>query len=730
MKKKLAVIFLSICLILTLIPSVSAAGEYSGKIVILHSNDVHGAIDGYAYISGLKKDFEDKGARVILADAGDYSQGEPYVSTTKGEDAVKMMNAAGYDVVGLGNHEFDYGYPKLTENMMLAHFKVLCANIIDDETGNSIYDAYTILDIDGVQVGFFGIDTPETRTKANPALIKGLTFLGDDDMYDCAHAQVNALEDQGADVIVCIAHLGVDNESEPNRSYDLLKNVEGIDIVLDGHSHTVMESGDNGEPIQSTGTKFENVGVVIIDENDSKIEDHYLIKVDDSTPKDDDVAAQAQQIKNRVDDEYGQVFARSDVELNGNKAPGNRTEETNMGDLITDSMRWAIVKDSDSIKVDADHVVALTNGGGIRAPIHVGDITKKDVNTVLPFGNTVALVYVKGSDLLEALEASTYCTPGAVGGFPQVAGINFTVDTDYPYDQNAETYPASTYYGPKSIKRVTINDINGKPFNEDDTYAVITNNFVAAGGDTYYAFASSTDQFDTGLPLDEVLMDYITTELDGVVGAKYANPQGRITVLTGHELEEVPETEPTCTTEGCISHFKCKKCGKLFRDADGQEEITEDDVALATVADNHVPKIQGEKEPTCTEDGYTGDEVCAECGEILSVGAAIPATGHDTEVQNAKEPTCTEEGYTGDEVCKNCGEIISKGHAISATGHKDDDNDGKCDTCGEAMSDATPSKTGDTVAIASIAILFVLCMASTPYIIAFNRKKRNSVEVK
>lgn len=752
MKKKIAVIFLSICLVLTLIPSVSAAvdGEYSGKIVILHSNDVHGAIDGYAYIAGLRDDFESKGARVILADAGDYSQGSPYVSTKKGEDAVTMMNAAHYDVAGLGNHEFDYGYAQLKDNMTSAHFKVLCANIIDDESDSPIFDARTVIDVNGTKIGFFALDTPETSTKANPALIRGLSFLGRDDLYDCAQEQINALEDEDVDVIVCIAHLGVDDESKPNRSYDLLENVEGIDIVLDGHSHTVMESGDNGEPIQSTGTKFENVGVVIIDEDTASIEDHYLIKVEESTPKNTQVAAAAEVIKNRVDEEYNLVFAQSEVELNGAKAPGNRTEETNLGDLITDSMRWVILKDEGSVKVDADNVIALTNGGGIRAPIHIGEITKKDVNTVLPFGNTVTVIYVKGSVLLEALEASTYCTPGAVGGFPQVSGMKFTIDTDYPYDANDDTYPGSVYYGPKSIKRVTIDEINGKPFDENATYAVITNDFVAAGGDTYYAFANESDdsaesinlrgrarntvnvksveQFDTGRPLDEVLMQYITEELGGVVGSQYENPQGRITVLEGHELEEVAEKEPTCTTEGCKSHFKCKKCGKMFSDAEGQEELSEEDVVLAAVPDNHVPEIQGQKDPTCTEDGYTGDEVCAECGEVLNQGAVIPATGHDTEIRNAKEPTCDEEGYTGDEVCKNCGEIISKGSAISATGHKDDDKDGKCDVCGEAMPDGTPATTGDTVAIASLAILFVLCMTATPYIAAYNRKKRNAVK--
>jgi hypothetical protein len=193
-------------------------------------------------------------------------------------------------------------------------------------------------------------------------------------------------------------------------------------------------------------------------------------------------------------------------------------------------MLWCVQQDPDSITVDADHIVAITNGGGIRASVAAGDITKNNVNTVLPFGNTVAVVYVTGAELLEALEASTYCTPTAVGAFPQIAGMNITIDTTEDYDANEESYPESTYYGPASINRVTINSVNGADFNVEDVYAVVTNNFLAAGGDTYYAFASASDQFDTGMPLDEVLMDYITTELGGVVGQTYAEPQGRITV--------------------------------------------------------------------------------------------------------------------------------------------------------------------------------------------------------
>ena len=506
-------------------PAAAEAGEMAGKTVILHTNDVHGAIEGYAYITALKADYEAKGAEVILVDAGDYSQGTTYVSTTKGADAVTMMNAAGYDIVTLGNHEFDYGYAQLKDNMTKANFKVLCADVYKED-GTPIFDAnYTYTTKSGVKVGFFGMETPETQTKTNPALIKGLKF--DTDLKAVAEKQVEALKD--ADIVICLAHLGVDAESEPYRSTDLYAAVKGIDFIIDGHSHTVMTKGEKGEPIQSTGTAFANIGVIVIDDATKKIESNSLFEIKEDTAKDETVAAAAKVIVDRVNKEYGAVFAKSLVELNGAKAPnGNRDVETNNGDLITDAMVWKVLQNKDGLTVNEDHVVAITNGGGIRAAIKAGDVTKKDINTVLPFGNTVAVVYVTGEQLLEALEASTYCTPGAVGGFPQVSGINFTIRTGKDYDANKDTYPGSTYYGPASINRVTINSINGKEFKTNEIYAVVTNNFCAAGGDTYYAFAAASAQFDTGIPLDEAVMEYVTTELKGVIGEKYAAPQGRI----------------------------------------------------------------------------------------------------------------------------------------------------------------------------------------------------------
>ncbi len=514
--------------------------DVKDSIVILHSNDVHGAIEGYAKMAALKAMFEEAGANVIVVDAGDYIQGETYVSVSQGETAVELMNMVGYTLSTLGNHEFDYGYENMKALAEKADFEILAANILFE--GKPAFGTNKVVELGGKKVGFFGMDTPETATKAHPAKIKGVTFAGGEDMYKVAEAQIKELKDAKVDYIVCIGHLGIDDETaaNANRSIDLLEKVEGIDVFIDGHSHSTEaeiaektnEERKVGETyLTSTGTKFANIGVVVIDA-EGKITTDCVDTKAITVAEDDAIAARAAEIKAEIEADYGKAFAKSTVNLNGERAPGNRTEETNLGDLITDAMLWYATKED--LGVPAENVIAVTNGGGIRAAIAAGDISKNDVNKVLPFGNTVAVDYVSGAVLLEVLEASTFCTPTAIGGFPQVAGIEFTVDAAKAFDAG-ENYPGTTYAAPASINRVTITTINGKDFDPEATYAVVTNDFLAAGGDTYYALSVSDRITDTGAPLDEVLMQYITDVLEGTVGEKYAEPQGRITIVNRPE---------------------------------------------------------------------------------------------------------------------------------------------------------------------------------------------------
>lgn len=501
--------------------------EYEGKTIILHTNDVHGALEGYSYINPLREAFTEMGASVITVDNGDYSDGSLSLTETEGALAFELMDEVGYDIAGIGNHDFAFGVSKLLSNFASTKVKPICANLFEGE--NLLFDADTVIETDGIKIGFFGLATPETYTKVNPAMIKGLTFKASDDMFEIAKNETAELRTQ-CDIVICLAHLGTAVESTGNRSTDLYENVSTVDFIIDGHSHTVMEKGDNNEPIQSTGTGFENIGVIQIDNKTKKIEKNYLVKTD-GLPQDEKILTMVQNATRSVNYEYKQVFAKSEVFLDGARET-NRTQETNLGDLVADSLRWYAMEKT-SCTVADDHVVGLINGGAIRANLNIGDITKEDAHNVLPFGNTLSVVYVKGSDLLKILEASTFCSPDQIGGFPQVAGIEYTIDTAKDFDQG-DQYPDSTYHDPKTVNRVTINSVNGKAFEPTDTYAVVTNDFCESGGDTYYllkSYKDSGNSFNSGVAVDTVLIQFITEPLGGVIVSEYSEPLGRIHVI-------------------------------------------------------------------------------------------------------------------------------------------------------------------------------------------------------
>lgn len=542
--KKLSALFLALVMAFSLAVPAGAANwddDLTGHIVILHTNDVHGAIDNYASVAALKDAYEAAGAQVLLMDAGDFSQGSTSVNVSEGATAVELMNMAGYDVATTGNHEFDFGYANLKTLMESAEFPILAADAFTAEGDLAMDGDNLTFQLGDVTVGVFGLATPETATKAHPAKLEGVTFLAEDELFACAQEQVDELTAAGCDYIIALGHLGIDAESTGNRSIDLLENVTGIDVFIDGHSHSTQSdiaeetngTGMVGDTIlTSTGTKLESVGVVDIAADGtidaSTISMEELNATEGFTP-DQDIATRVSEINAQIEEDMGQVIGTSEVDLDGVRE-NVRASETNLGDLITDAMLWQAGQDNE--EVDA----AITNGGGIRASIAAGDITKKSVNDVLPFGNTLYVVELTGAELLEALEASTYCTPEPVGAFPQVAGIEFTINTGAAYDAG-ENYPGTTYAEPASINRVTIQTVGGQAFDADATYTIVTNDFLAAGGDTYYAFSAAESGYDTGISLDQVVMDYITEELDGTVtAAAYGQTANRIHTISYNDV--------------------------------------------------------------------------------------------------------------------------------------------------------------------------------------------------
>lgn len=575
MKKK----FLSLLLALAMVCSVAmpafaaeetaqytVPADVSGKLVILHTNDTHGSDEakagssiGTAGVAQLKKEFEAAGAEVILMSAGDAIMGGPLVSISKGEAAIEFMNAAKYDVMTIGNHEMDFGYDNLKDLIKIADFPVLGANVLDANTKKPVLESNKIFTTaSGLKVGVFGLATPETLTKADANKMQGITFSADaDDLYAAATAQVEALKKDGAEFIVCLGHLGVDEGSADLRSVDVCNNVEGIDLFVDGHSHTVMENGvpqdvdmlptfeNKSETlIVSTGTGLANVGVVVYDK-EAKTLTSDLISVKEYSKTDAEIVKMINAVSDENNVKYGDKIATTEVNLNGSRSGGagdsatsgtkvdfpvnvgNRTAETNLGDFAADAILWQARKVLGEDKVDA----SLTNGGGIRMTIAKGDVSKLDLLTVFPFGNTVVTLDVTGVQLLEALEAAAATLPTATGSFAQVSGITYIVTPIVPFE-STETYPLSTFAKPSNPGgRVTILTVGDKAFDPQATYTIATNDFTAGGGDSYRVFKDLPVKY-TGKTLDEALIAYTTDELKGVITAeRYGEPQGRIAVI-------------------------------------------------------------------------------------------------------------------------------------------------------------------------------------------------------
>lgn len=489
-------------------------GDLSGKTVILHTNDSHSRVSdnmGFAAVSALKKACEAAGAEVMLLDAGDTLHGLPFATVSKGESIVKVMNAVGYDAMTPGNHDFNYGTDRLLELRDEMDFPLLSANVTVRETGEELLDCHTVIEKAGVKYGIFGLSTPETSYKTNPSNVETVEF---EDPYRAAEKEVAELQEEGADMIIALAHIGIDGSSEVT-SEKIAAQVEGIDLIVDGHSHSTLENGIKVKDtlIVSTGEYINQIGAVVIGENQEM--NAYLVHTDEFGDRDAAVEDEIASIQKDIDKMLNVVIGHSDVELNGCREEV-RVSETNLGNLAADAIREATGAD-----------VVITNGGGIRASIPAGDITKKDLVTVFPFGNYVVTKRMKGIDLLAALEHGVRAYPESLGGFPQVSGVTFTLD--------ASAEPGS---------RIRDLKINGRPLYKYSYYTVATNDFMAAGGDDYSMIGQYPieNEFSS---LEEMLISYIQSN-----PAPESFAVGRMNVVNASTEQETSETEGTSGMAG------------------------------------------------------------------------------------------------------------------------------------------------------------------------------------
>ena len=556
MKKgfKLLSVAIVFALVLSMMSGVFAAvtlpgedDDLSGQLVILHTNDSHGRIKedgtsmGMSAVKYLANRYENAGASVLILDAGDTLHGLPIVTASRGESAVDVMNAVGYSAMAPGNHDFNYGYEHILELEEEMNFPVLAANVTYEADGSLVFGDHIVITCGEYTIGVFGMATPETVTKTNPNNVVGLDF-NEDNLAGIAQAQCDELKELGCDIIICLAHLGDDVSSTPYRSTDVLEQVTDIDLWIDGHSHSVLnDDGEahlvNGTLVASTGEYTKNIGVVTYDgaEFDAGLV-HYADLcntyeqdgeiITEFYGYDPEITALVQNYYDEMMEFYSEVVGHTDVLLNGTRE-FVRTQETNLGDLAADAILAAAP--------NADF--ALTNGGGIRANVEIGDIPRYDLFTVFPFGNMVATVELTGAQIVYILEAATHACPGIDGAFPQVSGITFEIHTYIEYEGE---YANPTNPGSR-IQNVCI---NGEPIDLDATYVMATNDFLAAGGDTYAILAENFENSGIliGINLEDALINYIQNIDDNCAG--YAEPAGRIVIVDEAPVEPTPAPAP------------------------------------------------------------------------------------------------------------------------------------------------------------------------------------------
>ena len=548
--KRLLAILLALMLVLAGFTAAEAAEPDESKgIVVLYTNDVHCGVDdniGYAGVAAYKNAYEKAGYEVVLVDSGDAVQGATIGTLSKGEYIVEIMNELGYAAAAVGNHEFDYGMDRFMELTELADYDYVAANFVDKD-GNLVVDAYTIVEAGGHKIAFVGAATPETFTSSSPAyfqdengnFIYGFCEGGDgSDFYAVIQSAVDSAAAEGADIVIVLSHLGTNLESAPYSASDLIENTNGIDAVLDGHSHSVWAGeivlNKDGEEVllSSTGTKLENLGSLTIVDTEDGIDfttelHHEVIFQDDA------MAAFVAGIKEEYAELAQTVVAKTDVDLTivdptltdseGKPLRIVRSQETNLGDLCADAYRAMSGAD-----------IAFVNGGGIRTSIPAGDITYEQIISVHPFGNAMCVVEATGQEILDALEMSARKLPSENGGFLQVSGISF--DIDMSVEPTVVTDDKGLFVevsGDRRIKNVKVGDA---PIDPDATYTLASHNYMLKeSGDGINMFADNVLLQDSVLLDNQVLIKYITEYLGGVVGAEYADlyGQGRINIING-----------------------------------------------------------------------------------------------------------------------------------------------------------------------------------------------------
>ena len=542
MKKFLALLLAAMMLLGCAAVAEEAAPALTKDVVVLFTSDVHCGIEsgwGYAGVAALRDAMVAQGNHVVLVDNGDAIQGEPVGTMTTGEALIDLMNAVGYEIAVPGNHEFDYGMDRFLELTEKANFPYISSNF--NKEGELVFSPYVIKEFDGVKIAFVGVSTPKTLTSSTPAYFMDeegnfiYGFMQDESgekLYNAVQTAVDAAIAEGAAYVVALTHLGNEAECSPWTYADVIANTNGIDAVLDGHSHdkdqVVMKNKDGEDVLRSAcGTKLEGVGYLRISKDGAMETGLYEWAYDFDAPEliKNDISAAVEAATASLNEKLAQVVATTQVTL-VIKDPETgvrivRNAETNLGDLCADAYR-------DQSGAD----VAIVNGGGVRVDIAAGDITLNDILKVHPFGNAMCVIEVTGQQILDALEFGSKDVPSEFGGFLQVSGMTYEIHTYIP--SSVKMDEAKMFVAVEGEYRVKNVMVGSEPLDLEKTYTLASHNYKLKNNGDGYTMFDGCNMLQDEVKLDnQVLIDYITTTLGGVVGEDYADPygQGRIVAV-------------------------------------------------------------------------------------------------------------------------------------------------------------------------------------------------------
>ena len=510
--------------VFTLSSCSTKSGLYSGKkskknIVVLYENDVHCGIDGYTKFAGLRDAIQRADtAWVAAVSCGDYLQGGTIGSLSRGQLVIDILRNIGYDAMTIGNHEFDYGTPHMKELLEKVNAPVVCANFYDMGAQSPCYPAYVIRKYGKKRVAFVGAVTPETMQSESYSIFdndgRQLYDLKAKELIPVIQQAVNQARKEKADYVVLLSHLGEKENVSRIDSPGMVKASEGIDVLLDGHSHSVIEHqfennlADQPIAITQTGTQFANIGHLLI--KDGHIST-TLIPIAGIPYTNSQVSTTVDSIQTLMDEVTSARIGETDYELTINGTDGNRlvrSGETNLGDLVADAFR---------LTMEAD--IGLVNGGGIRNSIPAGVITYFHAIDVQPFDNHLCKIKATGAQILEMLENCTRITPGEDGQFPQVSGMKYTIHRSSESDNTISDV-------------LVLDSATGEylPLDMEKTYTIGTPDYTINGG--FHDMLKGCEVITTSLLLThDALAEFIQQTFNGNQNDTYQEPQGRITII-------------------------------------------------------------------------------------------------------------------------------------------------------------------------------------------------------